>query len=426
MQHYAKDKRIILKDSISIGSSVFKLIDLPEPLVIHEKLGIAADRRLSVSRIYLDQFTCHPRSIITPKGDFILFYPAGPIHYAWHHSSVADRNNMYIRRSGDHGRTWSPPEIAWSIPYSQHAAIPFIPRDSNRIYVFGTEPDPDHGYTNEENSPIAFRFSDDDGHSWSKPRFINPVNAPGFMGMSAMRMTETSDGTWLLGTHDAVMINGKYHECRQYLLVSRDSGETWTLEPSHQDGSLGWGISGGRLHEGRPCYLGNNEVFMLIRSSEGHLWSVRSYDNGRTWTTPEPTGLKHLEAPPMLFKLDQTLVAFIHNRSHFANAFHEFAHEIRAELWMVMSNDGGRTWSEPRFVMAEAGFPPILNQWGGQTPMVSYADLLVDGDNLHLFVDHEMRQVLHAKFKLSDLTEFLPECFFNMKPLLSRPISTKV
>jgi len=34
----------------------------------------------------------------------------------------------------------------------------------------------DHGQN--ENAPIGFRYSDDDGCSWSEVRLIRPVNAP--------------------------------------------------------------------------------------------------------------------------------------------------------------------------------------------------------------------------------------------------------
>ena len=35
---------------------------------------------------------------------------------------------------------------------------------------------------------------------------------------------------------------------------------------------------------------------------------------------------------------------------------------------------------------------------------VSYDDLLVDGEELHLFVDFQTRQVLHVHFRQADLT----------------------
>lgn len=400
MKHYTTEKKIILKQDILIGETTFLPDHLPPSLRQEKELGIVCSAEIATARIHFDEFVCHPRAVITPGGDYLLFHPAGPTHYGWDHLAERHGNVMYLRRSRDRGMTWSAPVAAWTPPYSQHAAVPFIPRGSKRIYVFGTEPDPSRG-VDRENAPIAFRWSDDDGHTWSPPQFIVAENAPDYRGMSAMRMCETDDGTWLLGTHCcAVTNNDRYSGCRQSLLVSRNQGRSWRLEP---DGG-GWTIPGGRLHEGRPINLGNGEILMLIRSSEGHLWETRSLDHGTTWNQPRPTTLKHLEAPPMLFQLDtETLICFIHNRANCDNPAHQFSHEIRAELWFVTSTDRGHSWSEPRFVIAEAGIPPIHNGWQGVTPMVSYGDLLVDGNDLNLFIDHEMRQILQLRFKRNSL-----------------------
>ena len=398
MLHYARDKKIVLKKTIGIGQFSYRLDDLPEEIRLYPELGVAANSKFeSLCRIHLDEFSCHPRTVITLNGEVLLFYAAGSLHYGWMHLTEGS-NTMYMRRSCDGGSSWSDPQVAWSVPYGQHAAVPLRPRNEKRIYVFTTEPSVEAGYTVRENAPLAMRFSDDDGRTWSMPEFIRPGDYPDFQGMTAMRAEECGDNIWLLGAHNCEQNNDSCCSCAQYLLRTCDSGKHWQLLP----GRDGWTIPGGRLHEGRPLYLGNREVLMFIRSSEGHLWSNRSFDNGLTWSNPTPTKLKHLEAPPMLFKLaDGTLAAFIHNRSKFDNAVHEFAHEIRSELYVCISHDCGHTWSNPVFMIAEAGYPPVLSGWGCTSPMVSYADLLESGGMLHLFIDHEMRQVLQLSMQRS-------------------------
>ncbi len=140
---------------------------------------------------------------------------------------------MLAFRSSDKGKTWTGPKIAFDIDYSQHGFIPFIPKGSKRIYAFGTQPIPSirqiRGGVNE-NCPIGFRYSDDDGHTWSKVTLIKPVNDPDFQGMSCMRMCETDDGTWILGTHEgdwSVSPLATY----LYMLRSEDKGKTWTIVP---------------------------------------------------------------------------------------------------------------------------------------------------------------------------------------------------
>lgn len=368
-----------------------------------KEMGVVTPRQLEVQRIHLDHFTCHPRAIRLPNGETLLFYVAGPMHYAWAKNKQLG-NEVYLRRSVD-GWNWQPAEKPWSIPYSQHAPVPFLPSGSKTLYAFGTEPHPEF-YDGEENAAIGFRESTDYGRTWSKVRIIAPQNAPDFRGMSAMRLSETADGAWLLGSHSGTWSGEEGVDRKvvtnQYLLRSDDRGETWRLQPGWP---TGWQAPGtDRMDEGRPIHLGADGELMMVRTPKGFLYQLRSLDGGVTWSAPEPTSLRHPDAPPMLFHLDErTLIAFHHNRQ----VKGAFAHESRAELWLSLSTDGARTWTEPRFVMANACEAALLNGWGGFTPMVSYADLVTDGEWLHLFVDHQMRQVIQARFRRQDI-ESLP------------------
>jgi hypothetical protein len=215
-----------------------------------------------------------------------------------------------------------------------------------------------------------------------------------------MRMCETESGAWILGTHAGHWTNGTVI-CRSYALRSDDRGATWTLHPG-RGWEGGWRTgTADRMDEPRPISLGGEKAMILVRTCEGQLWEIRTDDAGLSWTDPKPTALLHPDAPPMIFHLadGKTLAAFFHNR--FAPG--HFSHEQRTELWLSLSSDQGHTWTEPRFVLANAAERAMMNGWTSGTPMVSYADLLVDGDNLHLFVDHQMRQVLHFSFKESDI-----------------------
>ncbi len=267
------------------------------------------------------------RATRTPGGDYLLMFPTntrerptGGAHYG--HSGYEKTNDMVAFRSSDQGRTWQGPTVAFDIDYNQHGFIPLIPKGSKRIYAFGTQPVwgqyvAEHGQG--ENAPIGYRYSDDDGHHWCEVRIIRPQNDPGFRGMSVMRMCETDSGAWLLGSHEGDW-SYKPLMTRQYVLRSEDQGKTWTVGPNPRHG--GWCVPQfNRMDEGRPINLGNGEVYMMIRTCEGHLWSTRSLDDGKTWETPAPTPLVHPDAPPMLFHLSdgKTLAAFHHNRHHDRN-----------------------------------------------------------------------------------------------------------
>jgi hypothetical protein len=325
------------------------------------------------------------------------------MHYAWA-SHKSKGNSVYVYRSDD-AWSWGTAELAWDVPYSQHAAIPFIPAGSSDLYAFGTEPRHDV-FDGEENAAIGFRVSRDSGRTWSDVQLIAPVNDPGFQGMSAMRMAETDDGAWLIGSHAGTWYGSgesRSVSTRQYLLRSEDRGATWHVQPAARPD--GWFVQGfDRMDEGRPINLGGGEILFLVRTPTGFLWELRSFDNGRTWSEPAPTTLAHPDAPPMIAALDaETLVVFHHNRA----VPGKFSHTNRVELWVSLSRDKGHTWGEPRFVIANACEAPRLSGWGGSTPMVSYADILVEDGTVHLFLDHQMRQVLQARFALRDI-ESLP------------------
>lgn len=399
---------------ITIGGMNILPSTPPKGLLNRPDLGILLNQSMSAQRIFAPlppQDWCgESRAVKTPEGDYLVLLTTGKHHYG---GQLVKTNDMVAFRSSDGCKTWSGPKVTWDIPYNQHGFSPLIPRGTKRIYAFGTEPifslfDP------PENAPIGYRFSDDDGHTWSKVTLIRPGNDPDFRGMFVMRGCETTQGAWLLAPH-----TGKnYHAAhgvtsRLYVMRSVDKGKSWTLLPHASPN--GWVTPGyDQMEEGRPIDLANGRVLMLARTREGHLWELRSHDDGRTWSEPKPTPLVHPYAPPMLFHLSdgKTLVVLIHNRCTGPTGFGL----DRSELWSAISHDDGHTWSEPRFVLA--------NSAGGGTHgdfanwCVSYQDMLAVKGQAHLFFSHQFRQVLHVTFR--------EEAFFKFptKSDLRRAVAT--
>ena len=409
MKSKAKYPALPIAETVEIACEKFSTAQsaLPGGFAVNEDVGLVCPETMTGSVVYRAAKDMYEvRATITPGGDYLTMFPAGG-HYG---GNDKKSNTMTALRSSDKGKTWSDPYIAFNIDYNQHGFIPLIPKGSKRIYSFGTQPvwglyKRDDGLW--ENAPIGYLYSDDDGYTWTGPVLINPINDPGFTGMSVMRMCETDKGTWLIGSHD-----GYHHEkplvhTYLYILRSEDQGKTWEVLPGKRRG--GWNIKPfNRMDEGRPIQVGEKILF-ICRTPEGHLWARWSSDDGKTWTEARPTSLVHPDAPPMITHLSdgKTLVCLHHNRHHDFNytGLKAEKHEImgdRSEIWASFSKDCGETWSEPVFVYCNAvkhdeSLPPFFNN------QCSYNDLFVDGDTLNIFVPHLWRQALHLQIKEADL-----------------------
>ena len=389
-----------LVERVTVKGRAIALTAPPPGLVVREKLGLLTAAALDgdiVHRAEAPDSLFETRAVITPGGDYLLMFPVGQ-HYG---ASKGKRvNRMLAYRSSDHGRTWQGPTEPFPIDYNQHGFIPLIPRGTKRLYAFGTQPDPrtyDWRNGGQENAPIGYRWSDDDGRTWSETRLIAPANDPGFKGMSVMRMAETESGVWILGSHAADWTK-KPLQTRQYLLRSEDRGTTWTVLPGPQP--QGWFAPGfDRMDEGRPIALGGARVFFMARTTQGHLFTAWSQDDGRTWTPPAPSPLVHPDAPPMLFLLSdgKTLAAFHHHGVPVKEDGNLSAKsenmQVRSQIWVSTSTDGGHTWTAPRFLLVTVAVPNLENPW--RNYQCSYLDAFSDGATLHLFMPHRWQQALH-------------------------------
>ncbi|MBX7211807.1 MAG: exo-alpha-sialidase [Verrucomicrobiaceae bacterium] len=420
-----------LMETVTVGSTELKTKELPKGIVLREGIGLITASAVKGQVVHRTQTrVLETRATITPKGDYLLMFPEGD-HYA--KSKGEKINSMMACRSSDHGKTWSKPAIAYDVPYGQHGFVPLIPHGAQRIYCFGTQPVPgkwtwENGQ--RENAPIGYRCSDDDGHTWSETKLIAPVNDPGFMGMSVMRMTETDAGTWLIGSHLADW-SVKPFTTQQYILRSEDKGATWTVLPGARPN--GWAAEGfNRMDEGRPLNLGGGRVLFMSRTPQGHLFTAWSSDDGKTWTKPAPSTLVHPDAPPMVFQLSdgKTLVAFHHNKVP-STKYGELSDKaetmkMRSEVWASLSTDEGHTWSAPRFVLANAVAP--IHAVSGFNSQCSYIDAFTDDGVLHLFMPHRWQQVLHLTLREDALTHLPSQVFIKklaaQKPETKQPIFT--
>ena len=75
----------------------------------------------------------------------------------------------------------------------------------------------------------------------------------------------------------------------------------------------------------------------------------------------------------------------------------------RSEIWISLSKDGGRTWTKPQFLFANATpADPKKNGWFNHN--TSYLDAVIDSGIVHLFCPHLWNRAVHLTIREEDLS----------------------
>jgi hypothetical protein len=390
---------------VEIAGMAWPRDELPEGLTLNRELGVIVPGEFvkvqAVGLYYAHGTIFGPRAVKAPNGDYLVF----GVHGGYYEMSDMPNNEPILWRSTDQGRSWDRGTRPWTQDAGEHCLVPLVdPLQPGRIYVLGNA---SRGRTHS--TGMVLRHSDDNGHTWSAPTPIVPKNDPTFPGAPIhMRGAVMPDGVWLWGAY----YRDKGNNDTQYVLRSTDRGQIWTIAPNPHP--QGWTHpKWNKFMEGIVVPIGGSEAVLYLRAPGGRMCEKRTTDSGLTWSeTQETPGLVHPDAPPMVFPFagGKRLIAFIHNR-YTAEHPHHY-HPDRNALWFAVSDDAGRSWSEPRFLIAQAKH---TDKPTSCDPDVSYVDLLVDGRALHLFVGDGQRRALHLAFSERDLAAFPDRESFTTK-----------
>ena len=112
----------------------------------------------------------------------------------------------------------------------------------------------------------------------------------------------------------------------------------------------------------------------------------------------------------MVFHLSdgKTLISLHHNR-HIKSQYDGLHGKMdgmkdRSEIWTSLSKDGGRSWSEPQFLFANATIRnPEKNGWFNHN--VSYLDAVIDNGTIHIFCPHLWNRAVHMTIEESELAD---------------------
>ncbi|MHA1682198.1 MAG: exo-alpha-sialidase [Promethearchaeota archaeon] len=120
-------------------------------------------------------------------------------------------------------------------------------------------------------------ISFDGGLTWSKDEKFSP--RAGILTKNSVLVLD--DGTWLLPLNDEeTTVPGIGTRWSSLFAFSHNSGKSWEFSPLYSVWPLG-------MIQPTVVQLDDGSLFCLCRTRQEVIMSMRSFDNGRTWTEPD-------------------------------------------------------------------------------------------------------------------------------------------
>ena len=256
-----------------------------------------------------------------------------------------ERNATCI--SKDNGKTWSEPRKIYDgarpgIP-SEHSVI-LRTRGGVLVLVymdFSTKKWA--GWDKEKNDSAGDARLDvwairslDEGKTWIDRQKI----FSGWCGC-LVNMIQTKSGHIVVPASMLLHKPGR-HAMRSY--VSTDDGATWTYSNIIDLGGAG---SHQGAMEGTVVELDDGRVLMLIRTIWRQLWSAYSDDQGLSWRTIGPSGIKAPSSKPFVIRLANGRIALIWNHSPQGTKGKDRFPRDREDLSIAFADGNAENWTTP-------------------------------------------------------------------------------
>ncbi len=343
----------------------------------------AQDAQADVTRLVLDgqspnRLACDTTLRPMPDGSWVLVMLGGGDR------EPLPANGIWISRSTDSGRTWSPMTPVDLGVKRQDPNRALVPSElmvrGGRCTLFVATHDGKFG-----NWRSWYTHSDDSCRS-----FGPLIPAPGELHHSTFLRNHivTRDGRLMIPYQHYLGASGPRNP-RNGVIISADGGRTWTVHGAIRittaDDYSGWA-------ENNIVELADGRIVMLIRADRlgGVLYRAESRDGGRTW--PElatKTDIPNPGSKATLYSLGGDAVALLHN----PNARH------RSPLALWVSFDGMQTWPYRRVLVAQS--------CDGPKGCLNYPDGFVSADRryLHFAFDDNRHRAVYVEARLPPAPE---------------------
>lgn len=287
-------------------------------------------------------------------GELWLFTHWGRNPTDFNAGSRKEGNPFVILKSKDGGRSWSeevPDPIPWAVDgYRSDGGVSVLKLISGTIVFISHRHGDAYGYSGSHGVPIV-SISKDNGKSWSEARIMHEMEDAIYV--MNQRLIQMSSGRLVLpiSYRDPKVAHADYAEGAMPTVgrcyISDDEGVNWRLSEGTVVHNTQRGVQ-------EPCIAetGESKLVMIFRSGTGSHQICRSCDGGETWSKPESTSLKAACSPLTLTKLPDRRLILVYNPGEplFTESYYP-----RNPLAYALSNDEGRTWSEPVIIDAQPG-----------------------------------------------------------------------
>ena len=216
--------------------------------------------------------------------------------------------------------------------------------------------------------------SRDGGDHWIEPRPLVPGDRGG-RGAVRCKPIRLASGDWLAGAS-----RERWRRWDAFFDRSPDGLGGWT--PSSflavDRRQVGKGLIQPTLWESEP-----GRVHALLRSTGGRIYRAGSVDDGHTWSEAQPIGIPHNNSGIDVAPLTDGRLVLACNPI-------ESRLSRRTPLSLLVSNDGGETWSDRVDVETEPG-------------EFSYPALIPDGDGLALAYTWNRRRIAFLRLAAEEI-----------------------
>ena len=284
--------------------------------------------------------------------------------------------NIVLRRSFDHGESWTEIERVVDYPLGQSASDPslIVDKVTGAIFMFFNYMDLD-----KEKDVYYLKFikSTDNGKTWSKPEDItSQITKPewhhDFKFITSGRGIQTQNGTLL---HTLVNLESGLH-----LFGSDNHGQNWYL--------IDTPIIPG--NESKVIELDNGAWMVNSRiNGKGIRYVHTSLDEGKTWNSIPDTTLMDPGCNASIIRYSSKKDGANKSRLLFAHANDK---EARKNLTVHISYDEGKTWSTGKTIYAGSSAYSSLT-------------VLANGDIGLFFEKDDYSENVFTRFTLSWLTD---------------------